>query len=135
MPRNGESGFTLIEILTVLLITAILAAIALPLFVNQRAKAQDADAKSNAAVAATAMEIYRQEHGTYGGVDAAALVAIEPILRQAKDLTVTGAVDTYELSVDSNSSDGPFTIEHTRTSTTRSCGHPGSGGCPDTGQW
>jgi type IV pilus assembly protein PilA len=135
MPRNGESGFTLIEILVVLLIAAILAAIALPLFMNQRAKAHDADAKANAAVAASAMEIFNQEHGSYGAVGAADLVAIEPILRQAENLTASGTADGYLLSVDSKSGDGPFTIERTATGTTRSCDHPGDGGCPDSGHW
>ena len=44
--RNGERGFTLIEILVVLLIILVLAAIAFPLFINQRTKAQDAEAKT-----------------------------------------------------------------------------------------
>src|SRR5689334_14927667 len=136
MPRNGENGFALIELLVVILIISILAAIALPVFLNQRAKAQDADAKSAASVAARAIEIFHQENDTYAGADATALVAIEASLTQARNLTITGGTLTdYTLEVDSRSGDGPFRIQHDATSTTRTCDHPGQGGCPINGEW
>ena len=136
MPRNGEDGFTLIELLVVILIIGILAAIALPLFLNQRAKAQDADAKSAASVASRAIEIYHQENNTYAGANAAALTAIEPSLSQARNLTVSNdTFSTYTIDVDSRSGDGPFTVQHDATSTTRTCGAPGKGGCPLSGDW
>ena len=53
---QDEKGFTLIELLVVILIIGILAAIALPAFLNQRAKAQDTEAKSAARTAQTALE-------------------------------------------------------------------------------
>ena len=78
---QDEKGFTLIELLVVILIIGILAAIALPAFLNQREKAQDSEAKSDARTAQTAMETFYTDNQTYDGAGTVAeLVEIEPAL-------------------------------------------------------
>ena len=66
---RDESGFTLVELLVVMLILGLLAAIAIPAFFNQRNKAKDADAKSSVRTAETAMETFATDNnGKYTGV-------------------------------------------------------------------
>ena len=53
--ENGE-GFTLVELLIVVVILVVLAAIAVPIFLNQANKARDAAAKSNVSSISSAIK-------------------------------------------------------------------------------
>jgi len=65
---QGEEGFTLVELLVVILIIGILAAIAIPSFLNQKGKGEDAAAKSSAREIATAVETYYTDNANYDAV-------------------------------------------------------------------
>ena len=147
---QGDEGFTLIELLVVILIIGILAAIALPAFLNQREKAQDANAKSVVRTAQTAMETYYTDHQSYANADGTALQTIEPSLVDALktnaqgglalNVTPNGAGDGYTVTTTSlGSHHNTFSITNTSGSVARTCGpaaaNKGQGGCPDTGTW
>jgi type IV pilus assembly protein PilA len=86
-----EKGFTLIELLVVILIIGILAAIAIPAFLNQKGKAYDSNAKSDARTAATAQETYYTDNNAYATTaQLASITAIEPTLNQATPTVANG---------------------------------------------
>jgi type IV pilus assembly protein PilA len=141
---QSESGFTLVELLVVMLILGLLAAIAIPSFFNQRDKARDADAKESVRTAQTAIETYATDHdGKYTGADPADLVAIENTLSGlGTRLSVVSATDdSYEVQVVSeNDSEGAgamhFNIARASSGgLTHTCAADGKDGCPAGGNW
>ena len=63
--RNNQKGFTLIELMIVVAIIGILAAIAIPNFLNYQLKSKTAEAKTNIGAIRTSQESYKAETGTF----------------------------------------------------------------------
>jgi len=88
----GEAGFTLVELLAVMLIIGVLAAIAIPTFLSQGGKATDALGQEVARAGALAAETYATDHaGSYEGLaEPNTLHEYEPAIQ-----TVAGGGNAY----------------------------------------
>src|SRR5437773_2408529 len=78
--KEPEAGFTLIELMMVVLIIAILIAVLIPSFVGAKQRAQDRAMQAGLRNALTAGRVIFSDHGNFTEATVAALGAGEPSL-------------------------------------------------------
>ena len=102
-----EGGFTLVELLVVMIIIAILLAIAIPSYLGFRDRANQKVAEANVREAVPAAEAYFVDNGTYVGMTGAVLQGIDAGV-SATLAVGAAAADSYCLEDSKGGKDASF---------------------------
>jgi type IV pilus assembly protein PilA len=94
-----DGGFTLVELLVVLVVLAILLVIAFPTYLGFQKRAEKRTSSVNVRMAITAAEAYYVDHKTYSGMDLPALRAIDQGLSAGLGVTVAPDGSGYDLTL------------------------------------
>jgi type IV pilus assembly protein PilA len=101
--HRREDGFTLVELMVVILIIAVLIAIAVPTFIGFKRRADDVAAKDSAVLSVKTARGLTADDGTYTGLTGAALTASNPDLSHVDgNVPSTGPMEVSQLVVGPN---------------------------------
>ena len=122
----------------VILIIGILAAIAIPAFLSQTGKANDAAAKTQVGTLQTTLQAYATEHGSYEGGSLPELQKIEPTLKDTSTATasvVEAKAEVYEVASTAKGTGNVYKIKNEKGTISRKCTTVSTGSCPALGTW
>ena len=130
-----EIGFTLAELLVVLLIVAIFAALGLPGLAKTKESAIGREAQANLKLIAAAEKIYRMETGLYdaetnvSGVNSSLRLSIPSSSTKNWDYAVTASTDTFTATATRTTATAPGSYAGCTWSITHNTDKPTTSTC------
>lgn len=114
MYRRKQKGFTLIELMIVVVIIAILAALAIPKFMKATTKSKQTEAKQILKQIYAMQHAYRQEYNNYccNGASASAgssipVLGVDVMVTARYTYVITAAPNTFTATATANLDDDP----------------------------